>query len=446
MRKLGSIIAVMCFSSFQFLTAQITITSSSMPAAGDTLRYSTASPANIGTSWMAKGGSQSWDFSTLTSTGQGLYEYKSANKTPYAFYFFGQIGQKTADSLGGGPFVFKNIYSFYSKSSTVFKTEGLGYSYSGIPLASMYTDEDEIYQFPLQYNDSDVSKFRFVFSIPGQSLFTFVQAGTRTNVVDAWGSIKTPYKTYSDVIRVFTIVDEVDTLVSQFSKFPIARKQVSYKFLATSEKIPVLEIVGTLSAKGVFTPTVINYRDKYLSTAGGGNTGLVADFQVDKDTGTVNTDTFNFTNLTVPFALSNAWTFTPSAGVKYVKGTSASSANPSVVFGNGGLYSVKLKATAGPLTGDTTYNDLIFIGWGVGNKNITSNVKVYPNPCNGIMHVEGISQVGDFKVFDAIGKVIVSNKVSYLLKDNQLEVDLRKLPNAVYYINVNNTVLRVIKQ
>lgn len=237
-----------------------------MPASGDTLRYSSASPLNIDSTWMARGGNQNWDFSNLTSIGQGLFEYKSANKTPYAFYFFGQIGQKTADSLGGGPFLFKNIYSFYTKSSTVFKTEGLGYSYSGIPLASMYTDEDEIYQFPLQYNDSDVSTFRFVFSIPGQTLFSFVQAGKRTNVVDAWGSIKTPYKTYSDVIRVMTFVDEVDTLVSQFTKIPIARKQVSYKFLATSEKIPVLEVVGTLSAKGVFRPTIINYRDKYLAT------------------------------------------------------------------------------------------------------------------------------------------------------------------------------------
>ena len=146
MRKLVRAIIVICSISFGFLNAQITITSSSMPSSGDTLRYSSASPLTIGTTWMTPGGSQSWDFSSLTSIGQGLYEYKSANKTPYAFYFIGQIGQKTADSLGGGPFVFKNIYSFYTKSSSVFKTEGLGYSYSGIPLASKYTDDDEIYQ------------------------------------------------------------------------------------------------------------------------------------------------------------------------------------------------------------------------------------------------------------------------------------------------------------
>jgi hypothetical protein len=350
MRKLVFAIVVICFACFGSLNAQITITSSSMPASGDTLRYSTASPLNIDSTWMARGGNQNWDFSTLSSIGQGLYEYKSANKTPYAFYFFGQIGQKTADSLGGGPFLFKNIYSFYSKTTSVFKTEGLGYSYSGIPLASKYTDEDEIYQFPLQYNDSDVSTFHFVFSIPGQTLFSFVQGGTRTNVVDAWGSIKTPYKTYSDVIRVMTLVDEVDTLVSQFTKFPIVRKQVSYKFLATTEKIPVLEVVGTLSVNGSFTPTVINYRDKYIAS--------------------------------------------PNAG----------------------------------------------------NNDIQNKKMVYPNPTKGKVFFEGHSSVENIQIIDALGKVVSKKQFSFVVSNNVLQVDIASLPDGVYFVEINNSVYRIVKQ
>ena len=405
MRKFYCFVAVILSFHFEGLLGQITITSASMPAANDTIRYSTASPTGIGTAWKTRGGSQSWDFSQLTSTGQGLYEYKSANKTPYAFYFFGQIGQKTADSLGGGPFVFKNIYSFYSKSSTVFKAEGLGYTISGIPLASMYSDEDEIYQFPLQYNDSDVTKFRFVFSIPGQTLFTFIQAGKRTNVVDAWGSIKTPYNTYNDAIRVYTIVDEVDTLATQFIKTPIPRKTVSYKWLATSEKIPVLEIIGNLSANGTFTPTIINYRDKYLANANN-NSGMVADFTIDKDTGTVLTDTFNLTNQTTPFSLSNNWSVNPSTGVKFVKGTSATSRDISLVFANGGLYSVTLKASAGPLTDDTTYNDLIFIGWGLNTQNIYKNVKIYPNPTVDFIEIQGVSPASNLNIYNEMGQLV----------------------------------------
>lgn len=438
MRNFYCFVAVILSFHFEGLWGQITITSTSMPAANDTIRYSTASPVGIGSAWKTRGGSQSWDFSQLTSTGQGLYEYKSANKTPYAFYFFGQIGQKTADSLGGGPFVFKNIYSFYTKSSTVFKAEGLGYTISGIPLASMYSDEDEIYQFPLQYNDSDVTKFRFVFSIPGQTLFTFIQAGKRTNIVDAWGSIKTPYNTYNDAIRVYTIVDEIDTLATQFIKTPIPRKTVSYKWLATSEKIPVLEIVGNLSANGTFTPTLINYRDKYLGNANN-NSGMVADFSTDKDTGTVLTDTFNLTNQTTPFSITNNWSVNPSTGVKFVKGTSATSRDISLVFANGGLYSVTLKASAGPLTDDTTYNDLIFIGWGLNTQNIYKNVKIYPNPTADFITIQGITAVSNLNIYNEMGQLVGVAE----LKDNKISV--KHLNPGIYYLGSGSTAFRFVK-
>lgn len=252
---------------------QITITKSSMPAAGDTLRFSTAAATSLPSNWVKKGASQSWDFSSLKAQTSELREYQSASKTMYAFYFFGQTGLKTADTIGGGPITFTNVYSFYSNSNSVYKAEGLGYSYSGIPLASMYEDEDEIYQFPLQFNDSDVSTYKFTFAIPGQQLFSFKQAGIRTNVVDAWGSIKTPYKEYSDVIRVKTFIDGTDTIETQFFKQGFPRKQLIYQWLTTNEKIPVMEIVGQLGPNNQFVPNQVNFRDKYngLSSGGGFN-------------------------------------------------------------------------------------------------------------------------------------------------------------------------------
>lgn len=422
------------------LSAQITITQNAMPVAGDTLRYSTASPADIGKGWMKKGGNQSWDFSTLKSNGSALYEYLSANKTPYAFYFFGQIGQKTADSIGAGPFLFKDIYSFYTKSSTVFKAEGLGYQYSGFPLAAKYTDDDEIYSFPLEYNDSDVSTFRFVFSIPGQTAISFIQGGKRTNVVDAWGSIKTPYKTYSDVVRVKTIVDEVDTLVSPFGKTPIPRKQVLYKFLATTERIPVLEVVGTENASGVFTPTVINYRDKYQST--GGNTNfLTANFAVDKTKGEVGKDTFYFDNLTVPFSNVYEWEITPSAGVTYVNNTDNTSQTPSIVFNQAGTYTVKLTASAGPFSDDTTMNDLIFVGWGLGldSKSENTSFLAYPSPVENNLYFRSTLQTlvpleypELLAVYDVLGKKVMV-KAEKDLQGNVLYYSVEKLGPGVYW-------------
>ena len=246
------------------LMAQPTITSAQMPKAGDTLRYSNALPTELPSNYETGGANMSWDFSSMTPQRQQLLNYYSANKTPYSFYFFGQIGQKTADTLGAGPITLTNVYSFYTNSTKVFKTEGIGYQYSGFPLAAMYKDEDEVYQFPLNYGDKDTSSFNFKFSIPGD-LFALVQAGMRYNDADGWGTIKTPYKEYTNVLRLRSFVDEIDTVTSQFGKFPLPRKTLSYKWLALGERIPVMEVSGTVGAtNGRFTVNQVRYRDGFI--------------------------------------------------------------------------------------------------------------------------------------------------------------------------------------
>lgn len=360
-----------------------------MPKADDTARVSVLSPLGLPTNWQQAGASKTWDFSKLDPVGTQLREYKASFRTPYAFYFFNQIGEKIADTLGGGPLVFTNVHNFYTKSTSVFKAEGIGYTATGIPLAAKYTDDDEIYQFPLEYNDSDVSTFRFKFEIPGQQLITYIQQGKRTNVVDAYGSIKTPYKTYTDVIRVKTIMNQVDTLVSPLGKTAIPRPQVIYKWLSQDEIIPVMEIRGTVAFNGTFTVTEVYYRDSFrgLPTGGGGgNPGtFVVDFSVNKNTGLAGSDVFEFTNKTQPMVRSYNWKFIPSSGVRFVNGTSATSANPQVVFDEAGSYTVNLSAQAGPgFSRDTTYSDLIQIEWGAFTHklDIQNCLLVYPVPSN----------------------------------------------------------------
>ncbi len=244
--------------------AQISIESKNMPSADDTARLSTADIASLPASWQKAGANQNWDFSKITPQTSVLREFQSSSRTFYAFYFFNQIGEKFIDTLGAGPVSFTNIYNFFTKTSKVYKAEGIGYTNSGIPLAAKYTDDDEIYQFPLEYNDSDVSTFRFKFEIPGQQFLTYIQKGTRTNIVDAYGSITTPFKTYSNVLRVKTIMNQVDSLVTPFISTPIPRPQVIYKWLSTDEIVPVMEIRGIQAANGSFTATEIFYKDSLI--------------------------------------------------------------------------------------------------------------------------------------------------------------------------------------
>ena len=385
---------------------QITITQSSMPSANDTIRYSSVQPAGVALNLQQKGPSQSWDYSKLVANGQDIYQYSSANNTPYLLYFFNQIGLKTADSLGAGPVMLKNIYSFYTKNSTVFKQEGIGYSYQGFPLAAQNKDDDEIYQFPLKYGDSDVSTYNFRFVIPG-NLLTFVQAGVRTNVVDGWGSIVTPYKTYPNVLRIRTFVNGTDSLITQFGRVPIPRRQVIYKWLSADEKIPVLEITGTETG-GNFTVNQIRYRDKYL--------GLVSPlrpqtgFSISKTSGFATVDTFTLTDRSRPFATGWNWQITPTVGVTFVAGTTSGSRNPRVVFKQAGLYNVSLIASNAFGSDDSTAANAISIQYGLSTRDIArENTLFYPNPSYGDIVVK---KTGEMEVFDATGRCVIRRRVS----------------------------------
>jgi hypothetical protein len=107
---------------------------------------------------------------------------------------------------------------------------------------------------------------------------------------------------------------------------------------------------------------------------------------------------------------------------------------------------VNLKATSGPLSGDTTINDMIFIGWGVGNKNIVKNVKNYPNPAKSKVFFEGYNAVENIQIFDVLGKVVSKKQFSYAVSNNTVQVDIAALTDGVYFVEVNNSVYRIVKQ
>jgi hypothetical protein len=266
MKKI-SIILITIVLFFSKINAQITISQSDMPSNGDTIRYSNASLSSLSFTPNLTGGSYTWNFNTLSKTSQDIYEYKSSTSTAYLLYFFGKIGLKT-DDISISSFSLTNIYSFYTKNSSLFKTEGQGYSYNSIPLANNYIDDDEIYQFPLNFGDKDSSTFYFNYNLSAiTSSLNYAQAGYRINEVDGYGSIVTPYSTYTNVLRVKTTLVSHDSI--KILSFPIntTRKTITYKWLSNTEKIPVLEISGTLLGSS-YTINSIKYRDKVQITSG----------------------------------------------------------------------------------------------------------------------------------------------------------------------------------
>jgi hypothetical protein len=243
-----------------FAQTPITLTSANMPGSGDTLRYSIVSPQGFSTS--LTGANVFWNFDTIQSIGQDVYRYKSSLQTPYAFYFLGtnQYGLKVADTLGFGTFQFLDVYSFFKKTTTYFSAEGTGFKYQGIPLASQYSDDDEIYTFPLNFGDHDSTTYSVTTALGTTA--SYAQKGYRINDVDGWGTIKTPYDSVK-CIRVVSTAYGLDSInVSGLFGFSFPNVQRSYKWLSLTEKIPVLEVSGTIF-NGNFTANQVRYRDFY---------------------------------------------------------------------------------------------------------------------------------------------------------------------------------------
>ncbi|MFN5182034.1 MAG: T9SS type A sorting domain-containing protein [Bacteroidota bacterium] len=246
-------------ASCHFAQTPITITSANMPGSGDTMRYSIVSPQGFSISFT--GANVFWNFDTIQSIGQDVYRYKSSLQTPYAFYFLGlnQYGLKVADTVGLGTFQFLDVYNFFKKTNTYFSAEGTGFKYQGIPLASQYSDDDEIYTFPLNYGDHDSTTYSVTTALG--ATISYAQKGYRINDVDGWGTVKTPYDSVK-CIRVVSTSYGVDSINFNGFGFSFPNAQRSYKWLSLTEKIPVLEVSGTLF-NGNFNANQVRYRDIY---------------------------------------------------------------------------------------------------------------------------------------------------------------------------------------
>ncbi len=249
------------------LQAQISIGRIHMPQARDTFRYITASPTDFLSQVGQDGPEQTWVFnsSALTSS---LVEYKASAQTPYSFYFANTIGLKIADEVGAGQFKLTDMYQFYSATNTSWKAEGLGFSISlaPLPLAGRYSNEDEIYQFPLNYNDRDSSTFRVRISIPG--LGAYSQTGYRITEVLGYGEVIVEDDTF-ECLKVKSIIYQQDTLESQFTNLAFPNNRIEYRWLVREFRAPVVEITGTEVA-GNFVPGLSRYLVIPATSGGGG--------------------------------------------------------------------------------------------------------------------------------------------------------------------------------
>ena len=270
MGKIYGLIFVMAFSIKSFGQSPITITSAHLPVSGDTLRYSTATIASVG-NYTQTGANFVWNYSGLVYNGQGRRDFIASSQTPYFFYFlsFAGFAEKKPD-IGAGPILITDNYDFYKKQTApinAFIADGSGMTYSSLPIPNYYSNKDEIYVYPLTYPKYDSTTFRFsTFSSSTIIPISYSKTGYRVTKVDGWGTVTTPYGS-ENCLRIETTQYSKDTIKTTIFPLGFTNNQRSYQWLTLTNKIPFLEVSGTLIGNN-FTPTSVKYVNNYHNPAG----------------------------------------------------------------------------------------------------------------------------------------------------------------------------------
>lgn len=234
------------------ILAQITISSSDMPDAGDSILVSTTASIG-GIDPILSDTNYLWNFSTLSRNAQHYEVFDS----PFTFTSpFNLLFSILNTSYGKNNYTFTNIpipgvsitaaYDFIKESSSSLKQVGAGYTINGGPIPFLYTSADYIYRFPMNYSNIDSCDYKYGLPIP--TFGYYGQTGHRLNKVDGWGTLITPYGSFQ-TLRVRSEITATDTVfvtslgVGSYIPRPL---KYEFKWLAAGEKIPVLQIDANL--------------------------------------------------------------------------------------------------------------------------------------------------------------------------------------------------------
>lgn len=267
---------LLCITPF-LASAQISVTSADFHSAGDNILVSNESlltPVDFTTT----GANQTWDFSYLVAASQDTLSFLdvASTGTTYSIYFsnlsFNPNRSNIATDYGnipaipGSPITITDPYSFYYKTTSQYKQQGIGATISGFQTPVAFNNKDILYNFPIDYLDADSSNSDWSFALSGFGYYGYTQK--RINNVDGWGTLITPYGTFS-TLRMVTIIDGTDTayLDTLGFGFSFPRPQTKeYKWFGNGQLIPLLQITTTNTA-GTETVTGIAYRDSLRLTS-----------------------------------------------------------------------------------------------------------------------------------------------------------------------------------
>ncbi len=423
--KISILLSFLLFQAY----AQSTYTSSQYAAIGDNFYLTSAN--NLALDFETTGANFSWDFSTLTGTSQNQSLFRNPTSTGFLWLFIYNSNNTNLSStnndsqtlnIPGQVIGVTNSNDYFKKSTTDLRQVGSAYKvdYNGtqIPITNQYTDSDIIYRFPIQFGNTDTDNSAYTISIP--SLIYQENTLERSNEVDGWGSLQTPYGNYTNVLRMKTTLISNDSIALLGNGLPrTIRTTRELKWFDTTQKYPVMKVTQS-NATGNWVTTNVEYLDSQRDFQ---TTALFTYAPLNPAAG----DTVYFQNLSTN-ATTFLWNFDdPSSGVS----NTSSEEFPTHIFASDGVYNVQFTASNGTFT--ATYDVIIVIG----NLSITQNnsefeSNIFPNPFSNHFTINKKLVEANYLLTSMNGQVIYSGK-------NIEEQDFSSLKSGIYIVTSWNS-------
>lgn len=270
MKIKATLTAVFALVAVFYLQAQISYTADDFAAIDESYRLSIVN-LPVGLDFAATGEDIAWDFSELELNAQEDNAWVDSSDTGYQLswcflngIFFGcpdafaeltNLAQPNFDGFEVNGFGLTDVVTHYKKTDEVLEARMIGITPDAgglsIPFAASYTNPDSIYQFPIEFGNTDASSSEYAIDFSEFGVgFAFNSANQRSNTVEGYGSLTTPFGTFEEVLKMKTIIVTENEIIFEENTVPTVDTAVEYKWFSKDFGIPVLTATGNISAIG----------------------------------------------------------------------------------------------------------------------------------------------------------------------------------------------------
>jgi len=254
--KIQKRILLNLFLFLPFLShGQITLTSSDFPTPGVEYPYSRKSSPGAEIDFYTNNGSDIvWDFSSITKTEQSIVRFLSPTSSEIQYLCIAifnnpmdpehdsnvaRPGEGMTDPTGNMQIT--NAFDFYQLSADAYVNTGRSANVNSLPTCIKTNPLDTIFKLPFHFEDTITSYSASNIQIPGIGYYG--QTLHRHSVADAWGTVITPYGSFS-ALRIMSTLEYTDSIYYESYNFgmKIPHTETHYLWLTNDHTIPVFSV------------------------------------------------------------------------------------------------------------------------------------------------------------------------------------------------------------